>query len=67
MIRNLLESIEGIDVYPVIGLIIFMIFFIILLVWIFRLDKNYISEMKDLPLDTDNKDFSNLTGKKNGK
>ena len=67
MIRNLLESIEGIDVYPVIGLIIFMIFFIILLVWIFRLDKKYISEMKDLPLDTDNKDFSNLTGKKNGK
>ena len=54
MIRNYLQTIEGVEIYPLISLIIFVIFFVVMLVWMLKVDKNYIKEMEQLPLDSNN-------------
>ncbi len=65
MIRNLLQSIEGVEIYPLISLIVFIIFFVVILVWMFKIDKNYIKEMEQLPLDSNNNRNLNSTGNTN--
>jgi cbb3-type cytochrome oxidase subunit 3 len=65
MIRNLLQSIEGVEIYPLISLVVFIIFFMVILVWMFRIDKNYIKEMEQLPLDSNNNRNLNSTGNTN--
>jgi len=65
MIRNLLQSIEGVEIYPLISLLVFVIFFVVILVWMFRIDKNYIKEMEQLPLDSNNNRNLNSTGETN--
>lgn len=62
MIRDLLQSIEGVEIYPLISLIVFVIFFIAMLVWMLKIDKNYIKEMEQLPLDSNNNRNLNSTG-----
>ncbi|MEX1190159.1 MAG: CcoQ/FixQ family Cbb3-type cytochrome c oxidase assembly chaperone [Bacteroidia bacterium] len=48
---NYLESIAGIDIFPMISLIIFFLFFVILLIYLMLSDKQEILAMKNLPLD----------------
>ena len=64
MIRNYLQSIEGIEIYPLISLAVFVIFFIVIFIWMIRMDKSYIKEMEELPLEQDNRNL-NFTGEKN--
>lgn len=64
MIRNYLQSIEGIEIYPLISLLVFVIFFIVIFIWMLKIDKSYIKEMEELPLEQDNRNL-NLTGEKN--
>ncbi|MBZ0097983.1 MAG: CcoQ/FixQ family Cbb3-type cytochrome c oxidase assembly chaperone [Taibaiella sp.] len=52
--RNYLETIAGVDVYPMISLLIFFTFFTGLAIWAFKANKQYINEAKNLPLDNDN-------------
>lgn len=49
--RNYLETIAGVDIYPMASLIIFFTFFAGLLIWAFKANKQYINEAKNLPLD----------------
>lgn len=51
MFKHYFERIEGIELYPIISLLIFFIFFILLFAWVLKADKKYIDEMKSLPLD----------------
>jgi hypothetical protein len=62
MIRNLLQSIEGVEIYPLISLMVFLIFFVAVLVWMLRIDKNYIKEMEQLPLESNSNRNLNSTG-----
>ncbi|HCY76137.1 MAG TPA: CcoQ/FixQ family Cbb3-type cytochrome c oxidase assembly chaperone [Ignavibacteriales bacterium] len=62
MYKELLQSIEGIAVYPIISLIVFVLFFAIILLWMFKVDKNYIKKMENLPLDNDEEINFNNTG-----
>lgn len=48
---NYLESIAGIGIYPMISLMIFFIFFMLLFWFVFKADKTYIAELKQIPLD----------------
>jgi cytochrome c oxidase cbb3-type subunit 3 len=48
--RNYLETIAGIDIYPLISLIIFFVFFVSLLIYVIRLDKKTVERMADIPL-----------------
>lgn len=53
-VKGYLESIEGVAIYPMISLLIFVIFFIVLGWWVFTASKAYIKEVSELPLDNDN-------------
>ena len=46
-----LESIDGVEIYPIIGLIIFFTMFVIMLVHTLRLDKTSINTYKNIPLE----------------
>ncbi|TDE18372.1 c-type cytochrome [Dyadobacter psychrotolerans] len=48
--RTYLETIAGIEIFPLISLIIFFVFFVSLLVFVFRLDKKELSQMSNIPL-----------------
>ena len=53
MFKYYFNQIEHIEVFPIIALLIFFSFFVLLLIWIFRIDKSYIAKMKNLPIDQD--------------
>jgi cytochrome c oxidase cbb3-type subunit 4 len=57
--KELLQSIEGIEIFPLISLFIFLALSIGLVIWIVKLDKGYVKEMETLPLDGE-KIFENL-------
>ncbi|WP_166386983.1 MULTISPECIES: CcoQ/FixQ family Cbb3-type cytochrome c oxidase assembly chaperone [unclassified Polaribacter] len=50
-IKGHLESITGIEIYPMISLIIFFTFFVVLFLWVFTAKKEYINKVSHLPLD----------------
>jgi len=51
MFSNLLSNIDGVYIYPVISMFIFLPMFIGIVIWVSRADKNYISKMENLPLE----------------
>jgi cbb3-type cytochrome oxidase subunit 3 len=51
-IKGNLEQIDGVAVYPIISLLIFFIFFVLLFWWVFTASKEHISEVSNIPLDT---------------
>jgi len=51
---NYLSSIENVAIYPIITLILFFSVFVGALIWIYTRDKEYISELENIPLDNDN-------------
>ncbi|MBV6641781.1 MAG: CcoQ/FixQ family Cbb3-type cytochrome c oxidase assembly chaperone [Cyclobacteriaceae bacterium] len=55
-IKHHMETITGIEVYPLISLIIFVVFFIGLFIWIIKSDKAQMDEISRLPLDTKNEE-----------
>lgn len=59
MFSNYLSSIEGIEIYPIISLIIFFTFFIGLCYWVIRVDKTYITKMENLPLEQNGSGLNN--------
>jgi len=59
MFNNYLQSIEGVGIYPIFSLLIFFGFFIVMLIWMFKADKEHLKKMSELPLDSE----ENLTDK----
>ena len=49
-----METIDGIEVYPIISLLIFFLFFVALFWWVFTAKKDYINTVEQIPLETDN-------------
>jgi cytochrome c oxidase cbb3-type subunit IV len=52
--KNYMESISGIEIYPIISLLIFFIFFVVLFWWVYTAKKEYINKVSNLPLDNNN-------------
>ena len=50
-VKNHMESITVIEIYPLISLIIFFTFFVILFWWVFTAKKEYINKVSNIPLD----------------
>lgn len=50
-VKGPLESIDGVQIYPIISLLIFFIFFAALFFWVVTARKEYIREVSNLPLD----------------
>jgi len=53
LVRHYLESIAGVEIYPIISFLIFFIFFIAVTWYVIRLDKEYIDEITQYPIDDD--------------
>ena len=53
-VKNHMDSISGIEIYPIISLLIFFGFFVILLWWVMTAKKDYITTVSNLPLDNQN-------------
>ncbi len=52
-IKGNLENIDGVQIYPLISLIIFVVFFVALFWWVFTAKKSHIEEVSRIPLDND--------------
>ncbi len=50
-IKHHMTGIDGIEIYPIISLSIFVLFFAGMLVWAFREKKEKIEELRKMPLD----------------
>lgn len=55
-VKQYMESMNGIEIYPIISLLIFFLFFIGLFWWVFTAKKDYIDTVSKLPLDNQNQD-----------
>jgi glucan phosphoethanolaminetransferase (alkaline phosphatase superfamily) len=56
-VKNHMESIAGIEIYPIISLLIFFIFFVALFWWVISAKKDYIKNVSNIPLDNQNDDI----------
>jgi hypothetical protein len=50
-IRNYADKMENIDIFPLIGLVIFVVFFILMLIYVKKMPREDINELSQLPLD----------------
>lgn len=48
-VKHNMESISGIEIYPIISLLIFFLFFVGLYTWVYTYKKEKINEMSLLP------------------
>jgi cytochrome c oxidase cbb3-type subunit IV len=62
MFKEVLQSIEGVEFYTIISMIIFILFFIGMTIWLLKVDKKYIKLMSELPLNEKNNEVSNYSG-----
>jgi cbb3-type cytochrome oxidase subunit 3 len=61
-IKQYAQTIKGIDVYPIISLFIFVLFFIAMLWYVRKMDKRKVEEIRNLPLDlADDNSYTNPT------
>jgi cbb3-type cytochrome oxidase subunit 3 len=51
MYKEILQSIDNIQVWPVISFVIFFLFFLFLLWWAFTADRQFIRHMSEMPLE----------------
>ncbi|MDO8968638.1 MAG: cbb3-type cytochrome c oxidase subunit 3 [Algoriphagus sp.] len=51
MYKEILRSIDNIEIYPIISLIIFLLFFVGMFIWVVRTPKDHIKHMESLPFD----------------
>ena len=49
-IKHNMETIAGVAIYPILSLLIFFAFFIVLGMWVFSYKKEKINEMSQIPL-----------------
>lgn len=48
--RHYLETIAGIEIYPMLSMLVFLLFFIVLIVYVIRVRKRDIEELENIPL-----------------
>lgn len=61
MEQKVLSGLDGVGIYGIVSILIFFIFFAVTLLWVFRLKKNYLNHMEELPLDGDEKKTTDKT------
>lgn len=58
-IKHNMETIIGIEIFPIISFLIFFSFFVILFIWVARIKKSEIQTIAALPLDEVDEDQLN--------
>ncbi len=57
-IKHHLDTISGVEIYPIISLLLFFIVFVTMLIYVYKIPKSSIEEVSNLPLDNDLKNNS---------
>jgi cytochrome c oxidase cbb3-type subunit 4 len=52
-LKGIMGSIDGVEVYPIVSLLVFFIFFVVLGWYVLTLSKKHINKMKQIPLEND--------------
>jgi len=52
-IKHNMTEIDGIDIYPIISLLIFVLFFVVMFTYVARMKKSRVEELSALPLEDD--------------
>jgi len=55
-IKHHLDTIQGVEIYPIISLVLFFLVFTTMLLIVLKMPKSNIDELSNLPLDNDLKD-----------
>jgi hypothetical protein len=58
-IKQYAETIVGIEVYPLVSMLIFALFFLAVTVYVIMLRKGYVKEMEQMPLETNGQTTEN--------
>jgi len=53
--KHYFENINGIEIYPIISLVLFFIVFLTMLIIVLKIPKDSIEEISNLPLENDSK------------
>jgi cbb3-type cytochrome oxidase subunit 3 len=64
-IKGNLENIDNVQIYPMISLLIFFVFFVVLFYWVFTAKKEHITEVSNIPLDLPANSADKDTNKQN--
>jgi cytochrome c oxidase cbb3-type subunit IV len=59
MFKHYFERIQDIEIWPIISLILFFVFFVLMLLRIFTMDKDHVRDMKHLPFEEGELDPTN--------
>jgi hypothetical protein len=59
MISDILSTTEGVSIYAIIALVSFVLLFLGVVVWTFKVDKSYLTRMENLPLSSENNSINN--------
>lgn len=51
MYKDILRDIDNIAIWPTISIVIFFLFFLILIWWVLKADKNFITKMSNKPFE----------------
>jgi cytochrome c oxidase cbb3-type subunit IV len=62
--RSVLDSITGLEIYAIIGILIFFTFFIGLIIWVIRMKKKKVEEYSRIPLKDEEDDEDEVTDDK---
>lgn len=60
MYKDVLRAIEGVGIFPVISLLLFVFFFLLVLWGTFRAKKEIIDNMAAIPFEGDSKELTNI-------
>ena len=58
-IKHHLESMSGVEIYPIISLILFFVVFVTMVMIVLKMPKTNIEEMSNLPLDNQTNNIEN--------
>jgi len=53
-IKHHLDTIDGVEIFPVVSFLIFFSVFVFALIYVVKADKSHMDEMSNLPLDNKN-------------
>lgn len=53
MFKHYFERVHNVEVWPIISLIIFFVFFVGLIIYVWKIKKSYVSHMEGMPLAED--------------
>lgn len=63
-IKQYAETMDRVDIYPIISLLIFFVFFIVVLYYVKKMDASKVNDISKLPLENDD-EYSETTNHNN--